>query len=101
MAIRHACYTPLSTQRLLELLELLGHPGARVGRYPGQVVVTLGVDPEAVVGDPVPLVTALVEGRQGAQDLGDSDPVCLAKAEIDRNTAPVQEVVDDNANSLI
>ena len=33
--------------------------------------MTLGVDPQAVVGDPVPLVTALVEGLQVTQDLGE------------------------------
>src|ERR1700752_5250894 len=37
------------------------HPGSPVGRYRGILVVTLGVDPEAVIGDPVPLVTALVQ----------------------------------------
>src|SRR5258705_11485774 len=40
--------------------QLLVHPGSPVGRYRGMVVVTFGVDPEAVTGYPVPLVTALV-----------------------------------------
>ena len=48
--------------------------------------MTFGVDPEAVVGDPVPLVTALVEGLQVTQDLGESNPVCLATAQNDRDT---------------
>ena len=39
-----------------------------LGRYPGNVVVTLGVNPEAVVGDPVPLATALLQGLKVAQD---------------------------------
>ena len=63
--------------------------------------MTLEVNPQAVVGDPVPLVTAFVKGLQGAQDLGESDPVCLATAQIDRDTAPVQKLIDDNAHSLI
>ena len=52
------------------------HPGSPVGHYPGQVVVTLGVDPQAVVGDPVPLVTALVEGLEVAQDF------CVGNAQV-------------------
>ena len=70
-------------------LELLGHPGSPVGRYPGKVVVTLGVDPEGVVGDPVPLVTALVEGLRVAQDLSVRWPgCCLAAGQNERDTAP-------------
>src|SRR6478672_11211773 len=65
------------------------------------MVVTLDVDPQGVVGDLVPLVTALVEGLQVMQDLGESDPVCLVTAQNDRDTAPVEQLVDDNAHSLI
>src|SRR5271166_2567839 len=89
---------PSSPQGLLELLE---RPGSPVGHSPGKAVVTLEVDPQAVVGDPIPLVTALVKGFQGAQDLGESDPVCLATLPNDRDTAPVQQLIDDNAHSLI
>jgi len=63
--------------------------------------VTLGVDPQAVVADLIPLVTALVEGRQVPQDLGESDPVSLATAQNDRDTAPVQQLVDEDAHRLI
>jgi hypothetical protein len=58
------------------LLELLVRPGVPVGRFPGEAVVTLAVDPEGVVGDPVSCVTALVEWLQAAQDLGEGDAVC-------------------------
>ncbi len=71
--------------------EHLFHPGRPVGRSPGDVAVTLGVDPEAVVGDPVPLVAALAES---AQDVGVTDNVPLATLQNDRNTAPVQQPVD-------
>ena len=60
----------------------------------------LEVNPQGLVGDSVPLVTALVEGLQGAQDLGESDQVGLATAPNDRDTAPVQQLVDDNARRL-
>src|SRR6476620_12801784 len=88
-------YTPLSPQGLLELLELLRHPGSPVGRCPGQVVVALGVDPEAVVGDPVPLVMALVKGRQVTKDICVGDQESLATAQNDRDTAPVQQLIDE------
>src|SRR6478736_7106316 len=65
------------------------------------VVVTLGVDPEAVIGDPVPLVTALVQGLQVTQDICVGDQVSLATAQDDRGTVPVQQLVDQNAHSLI
>jgi hypothetical protein len=87
--------------RAQDLPELPGNPGAPVGRCPGKVVVTMEVNPQGVVGDPASVGTALVEGRQVAQDLGESDPVYLATAQNDRDTAPIQEVVDDNAHSLI
>jgi len=65
---------PASPQGLLELPELLVRPGSPVGHLPGKVVVTLGVNPEGGVSDPVSLVTALVESRQVTQDLGVGDP---------------------------
>src|SRR6185436_13749533 len=72
-----------------------------VGRYPGKVVMPLGVDPEAVVGYPVPLVTALVQGLQVTQDICVSDHVSLATAQDDRGTVPVQQLVDQNAHTLV
>jgi hypothetical protein len=92
---------PISPQELLELLELLSRPGSPVGHSPGKAVVTLDVDPKAVVGDPVSRVTALVEGLQVTQDLGEGDPVNLATAPNDRDTAPVQQLIDQNAHTLI
>ena len=59
-------YTALSLQ---DLPELLIHASAPVARYPGRVVVTLGVNPEAVIGDPVSLATTLLQGLKVAQDL--------------------------------
>ena len=47
------------------------------------------------------LVTALVEGRQVTQDLGESDPVNLATAPNDRDTAPVQQLIDKDAHGLV
>ena len=61
----------------------------------------LGVDPEAVIGYPFPLVTALVEGLQVTQDICVGDQVSLATAQIDRDTVSVQQLVDQNAHSLI
>ena len=63
--------------------------------------MALGVDPQGVVGDPVPLVTALIEGLQVAQDICVGDQVCLARAQDDRDTVPVQQLIDDNAPCLI
>src|SRR5258705_4373812 len=54
------------------------------------VVVTLGVDPEAVIGDSVLLVTAFVQGLQVTQDICVGDHVSLATAQDDRGTVPVQ-----------
>ena len=61
----------------------------------------LGVHPEAVIGDPVLIVTALVQGLQVTQDICLGDHVSLATAQDDRGTAPVQQLVDQNAHSLI
>src|SRR5277367_146657 len=61
----------------------------------------LGVDPEAVIGYPVPLVTALVQGLQVTQDICVGDHVSLATAQDDRGTVPIQQLVDQNAHSLI
>src|SRR6476659_5203171 len=76
-------------------------PGSPVGRYPGMVVVTLGVDPEAVIGYSVLLVAALVHGLQVTQDICVGDQVSLATAQDDRGTVPVQQLVDQNAHSLV
>src|SRR6478752_7158563 len=88
----------LSPERIHQLLV---HPGSPVGRYRGMVVVTLGVDPEAVIGDPVPLVTALIQGLQVTQDICVGDQVSLATAQDDRGTVPVQQLVDQNAHTLV
>src|ERR1700748_3398048 len=61
----------------------------------------LGVDPEAVIGYPVPFVTALVQGLQVTQDICVGDHVSLATAQDDRGTVPVQQLVAENAHSLI
>src|SRR5258707_2778841 len=65
------------------------------------VVVTLGVDPEAVIGDSVLLVTTVVEGLQVTQDICVGDHVSLATAQDDRGTVPVQQLVNQNAHSLV
>src|SRR5258705_10052994 len=65
------------------------------------VVVTLGVDPEAVIGDSVLLVTAFVQGLQVTQDICVGDHVSLAAAQDDRGPVPVQQLVDQNAHRLI
>jgi hypothetical protein len=59
--------------------------------------VPLGVDPEAVVGNPALLVTAAVEGLQVTQDVCLADCVNLAPAAADWRAGPVQQFVDDNA----
>src|ERR1700750_2017484 len=61
----------------------------------------LGVDPEAVISYPVLLVTALVQGLQVTQDICVADHVSLATAQDDRGTVPVQQLVDQNAHSLV
>ena len=81
--------------------QLLLHPGSPVGRYPGKVVMPLGVDPEAVIGYPVPLVTALIQRLQVTQDICVGDHVSRATAQDDRGTVPVEQLVDQNAHSLI
>ncbi len=63
--------------------------------------MAFGVDPEALVGDPVHLVTALVEGRQVAQDICVGDPVNLATAQNDRDTAQVQQLIDQTPDIRI
>src|SRR6476660_8122363 len=61
----------------------------------------LGVDPEAVIGDPVPLVTALIQRLEVTQDVCVGDQVSLATAQDDRGTVPVQQLVDQNAHTFV
>src|SRR6478672_690919 len=61
----------------------------------------LGVDPEAVIGDPVPSVTALIQGLQVTQDICVGDQVSLATAQDDRGTLPVEQLVDQNTHTFV
>jgi hypothetical protein len=87
-------HNPLSTQGRPELSV---HPGSPVGRYPLKVVVTLGVDPEAVVGDPVLLVTTLVQRLKVAQDVCIGDLVAPPLTESGGDTTPVEQLIDRSA----
>ena len=49
----------------------------------------------------MPLVTALVERLKVTHDVGESNPMKPSTAQKDRDTAPVQQLVGDNAHSLI
>src|SRR5258707_11331046 len=61
----------------------------------------LGVDPEAVIGYSVLLVTALVQGLQVTQDICVGDHVSLVTAQDERGAVPVQQLVDQDAHGLI
>src|SRR6476620_5048239 len=77
------------------------HSGSPVGRYPSIIVMPLGVHPEAVIGDPVPLVTALIQRLEVTQDICVGDHMSLATAQDDRGTLPVQQLVDQNTHTLV
>jgi hypothetical protein len=73
-----------------------------IRRYPGRVVVPLGVDPQAVIGYPVPLVTSRIQGLHLTQNIYVGDRVSLAMtAQIDCGAVPVQQLVDPNAHTLV
>ena len=63
--------------------------------------MTLGVIPQALVGDSVPVVTALVERLKVTQDVGESNPMKPSTAQKDRDTAQVQQLIGEAAHRLI
>jgi hypothetical protein len=93
--------TAVISMRQKRIPHLRVEPGSPVRRYPGKVVVTLGVDPEAVVGDPVPFRAPLVDGLQRGQDRAVRDPTCLAAAYRDGNSVPIKESINETAHSWI
>jgi hypothetical protein len=96
VAIDYTVFIPLGDyQHLVD-------PDLPICRYSRRVVVPLVVDPQAVIGYPVSLVTARIQRLKLTQNIYVGDGVSLATtAQIDWGTKPVEQLVDSNAHVLV